>query len=271
MTLVTITQNFGGDGTAIARNLAGQLGVELFDDRRIQELVQAGGVTPDEVERFDEKGPGFLDQIMGYRPQRYLDILGSVIYEVAHKGEGVIVGHGSQLLLRNFDCAFHVRVFTPIEKRVAGLTAQMGLSREAALKLIRKRDQDQSGFFNFAFHLKMDDPSLYDLIIHTGKLDTDAASGLVAQAARSESIRACSLNALEAMEHLALEKKVRAAIHEAGIDLSTIVLEVPEKSTVHVYGLTSSSEETEKIKSTVGSVAGVSRVVSGLSTIRGVA
>ncbi len=62
---------------------------------------------------LDEKAPGFLDKFMGSRPQVFLDILESVIYEVARKGEGVIIGHGSQMLLRNFDCAFHVRVFHP--------------------------------------------------------------------------------------------------------------------------------------------------------------
>ncbi len=271
MTLVTITQNFGGDGSVIARKVADELGVELYDDRKLQGLVQAGGISPAQVERFDEKSPGFLDQLVGYRPQKFLDILESVIYEVAQKGEGVIVGHGSQVLLRNFDCAFHVRVFSSVHKRIGNMAAQMGLSRDAALKLIHKRDQDQAGFFNFAFHLKMDDPSLYDLIVHTEKLDVDTASALIVQAARSEGIRACSLNALEAMEQLALEKKAHAAILETGVNMSTIVLEVPAKGTVHVYGLSSSPEETERITTAVKGVTGVSKVVSGLSTVRSVA
>ena len=121
---------------------------------------------------------------MGSRPQVFLDILESVIYEVARKGEGVIIGHGSQVLLRNFDCAFHVRVFSSDKRRIDNMATQQGLSREAALKLIRKRDQAQSGFFNFAFHLEMNDPSLYDLVIHSEKLDVDTAAGLIVQAAR---------------------------------------------------------------------------------------
>ena len=186
MTLITITQNFGGDGMAIARKVADGLGIELFDDRKLQGLLQARGIPSEEIGRFDEKAPGFLDNFMGSRPQVFLDILESVIYEVARKGEGVIIGHGSQMLLRNFDCAFHVRVFASDKRRIDNMAAQQGLSREAALKLIRKRDQAQSGFFNFAFHLDMNDPSLYDLIIHTEKLDVETASGLIIQAARSE-------------------------------------------------------------------------------------
>ena len=150
------------------------------------------------------------------------------------------------------------------------MAAQQGLSREAALKLIRKRDQEQSGFFNFAFHLEMNDPSLYDLIIHTEKLDVDTASGLIIQAARSESIRTCSLNALEAMERLALEKKVHAALLESGMDMNTIIVEVSEKGTVHVYGISRSHEETQKIEAAVRRVPGVSKLVSGISVVTGV-
>ncbi len=270
MTLITITQNFGGDGMAIARKVADGLGIDLFDDRKLQGLVQARGIPSEEIGRFDGKAPGFLDRFLGSRPQVFLDILESVIYEVARKGEGVIIGHGSQILLRSFDCAFHVRVFSSDKRRVENMAAEQSLSREAALKLIRKRDQEQSGFFNFAFHLEMNDPSLYDLIIHTEKLDLDTASGLIIQAARSESIRTCSLKALEAMERLALEKKVHAALLETGMDMNSIIVEVPEKGTVHVYGISPNSEETRKLNAAVRSVPGVSEVVSGISVVTGV-
>jgi CMP/dCMP kinase len=270
MTLITITQNFGGEGMAIARKVADELGIELFDDKKLQGLVQASGIAYSEISRFDEKAPGFLDQIMSHRPQVYLDILESVIYEVARKGEGVIIGHGSQMLLRNFDCAFHVRVFSSDKKRVDNMAAQLGLSQEAALKLIRKRDKEQTGFFNFAFHLEMDDPSLYDLIIHTEKLDIDTASSLIIQAARSESIRTCSLNALEAMERLALEKKVHAALLESGMDMNTIIVEVPEKGTVHVFGISVGNRKTQNIETAVRGVPGVSKVVSRVAVVSGV-
>ena len=270
MTLITITQNFGGDGMAIARKVADGLGIELFDDRKLQGLVQARGIPSEEIGRFDEKAPGFLDNFMGSRPQVFLDILESVIYEVARKGEGVIIGHGSQMLLRNFDCAFHVRVFSSDKRRIDNMAAQQGLSREAALKLIRKRDQAQSGFFNFAFHLEMNDPSLYDLVIHSEKLDVDTAAGLIVQAARSECLRTCSLNALEAMERLALEKKVHAALLESGIDMNTIIVEVPEKGTVHVFGISVGNRETQNIETAVRGVPGVSKVVSRVAVVSGV-
>jgi cytidylate kinase len=269
MSLITITQNYGSDGTEVASQVAQALGWELFDDRRLQELIQKRGIAPEEVRQLDEKAPGYWAVFFKSRPQVFLNVLESVIYDVAHKGDGVIIGHGSQVLLRSFDCAFHVRLFSSEKHRVAELSARQGLSREAALKLIRQRDREQEGFFKFAFQIEMDDPALYDLIINTQKIDAGTATGLIVHAARSEGMRACGLNALESMERLSLEKKIHAALIENRIDPSQIVIEVSEKGVTHIAGISSNPEDKRRIESTVCNVPGVSKVVSGVEVIRG--
>ena len=72
------------------------------------------------------------------------------------------------------------------------------------------------------------------------------------------------------MERLALEKKVHAALLESGMDMNTIIVEVPEKGTVHVYGISRNLEETQKIEAAARRVPGVSKLVSGISVVTGV-
>jgi CMP/dCMP kinase len=269
MPLITVTQNFGSNGLAIARKVAEGLGWELFDDQKLKELVQQKGISAKEISQLDEKSPGYWDVFFKSRPQIFLNILESVVYEVAHRGIGVIIGHGSQLLLKDFDCAFHVRILTQEGRRADQLVAEQGISREAALRLIRQRDREQAGFFKFAFQLDMDDLDLYDLIINTHKLETETAAGLVIRAATSDDMRACSLNALEAMERLALEKKVRAALLENRIDDRAVIIEVSENGVASVAGVSPNVEEKKRIETVVGRVPGVSRVVSAVEVIRG--
>jgi len=269
MSLITITQNYGAEGREVARQVAETLGWKLFDDHRLQELIQQRGIAPEEVKKLDEKAPGYWDLFFKSRPHVFLNVLESVIYEVAQAGDGVIIGHGSQVLLRSFDCAFHVRLLASEKRRIDELSARRGMSREAALRLIRQRDHEQAGFFKFAFQIDMDDPALYDLVINTQKFDADGAAGLIVNAARSEGMRACSLNALESMERLALEKKIRAALIENRIDPSQIVVEVSEKGVTHVAGISSNAEDKQRIESTVSRVPGVSKVVSGVEVVRG--
>jgi len=159
MSLITITQNYGAEGQEVARQVAETLGWKLFDDHRLQELIQQRGIAPEEVKKLDEKAPGYWDLFFKSRPHVFLNVLESVIYEVAQAGDGVIIGHGSQVLLRSFDCAFHVRLLASEKRRIDELSARRGMSREAALRLIRKRDHEQAGFFKFAFQIDMDDPA----------------------------------------------------------------------------------------------------------------
>jgi hypothetical protein len=196
-------------------------------------------------------------------------VLESVVYEVAQRGEGVIIGHGSQLLLRDFECAFHVRLLTPEGRRADRLAAAQGISREAALKLIRQRDKEGAGFFKFAFQLDRDDPGLYDLVINTHRLETATAAGLIVSAVNSEDIRACGLKALKSMERLALGKKVRAALLENRIDARNIVIEVFDDGVTSVAGVSPSAEEKKRIESVVCRVSGVSKIVSAMEVIKG--
>jgi cytidylate kinase len=269
MPLITITQNFGSAGVAIARNVADGLGWEIFDDHKLHELIERQGISTREIHQLSEKSPGYWELFYRNRPQVFLSVVESVVLEAAKRGDGVIVGHGSQILLRDFECAMHVRIIDSETHRAEKLAAAQGLSLEAAVKLIRRHDKEQSGFYKFAFQLDIDDFTLYDLIIHTQKLNAETAAGLIIAAARSDDLRACSLNALETMERMALEKKIQAALVENRIDSCTLLLEVSADGVANIAGVCPNPADKKRIESIVGGVAGVSSVVSAVQVIRG--
>ena len=68
------------------------------------------GVRSEDLKSLDETAPGLFDRILGKKPDWYLDIMEAVVYKVSRQGQGVIIGHGSQMLLRDFGCALHIRV-----------------------------------------------------------------------------------------------------------------------------------------------------------------
>ena len=87
------------------------------------------------IKGMDEKAPGLLDRLFGHNPETYLNFMEAVIYQVASRGEGVILGHGAPFLLRDFDCALHVRIYAPLTFRIQYLMAEKGLSQKAAEKV----------------------------------------------------------------------------------------------------------------------------------------
>jgi cytidylate kinase len=245
MPLITISRGIGCGGMIIARLVAEGLKLELFDDDRLEQELFKMGIHEEGSELIKEKQPGFLDQIFSSKAGIYLDYLEAAIYEVAKKGEGVIIGHGSQMLLRDFECALHVRIQATESKRIQNLMTQKGIGEDAAWKLIHKRDHEQGGFFQYAFHKDWNDPALYDLIINTEQIDLDLAAKLVMEAAGSEQIRACSLNALESMERMSLKKKIHAALVENNIQIAFFNIDVPEKGIAEISGLCRSENEKE--------------------------
>ncbi|MBW1862331.1 MAG: cytidylate kinase-like family protein [Deltaproteobacteria bacterium] len=262
MSLITISSPIGCGGEEIARAVANGLDLEVFDDRKLLEIAPAVGIPSEELKGMEE--PGFFDRLFSRAPQVYMDYMDSIVYEVAKQGKGVIIGHGSQMLLRDFGCAFHVAVHAPQEVRIKGITEQQGLSEKAADKLINKMDNRRRGFFRVAFHKDLDDPSLYDMIINTSKVRYETAAKLIIEATHSDELSSCSLTALDAMELLSEIKRVEAVLISKDLYSNLMNLDVPEKGVVEIYGLGYSQESIDQIIKTVEDVPGVSEVRSEL-------
>ena len=122
MSLVTITQTIGCNGLAIARRIAEGLGIELYDDSRLREEAIRMGFHEEKLKGFQEKAPDWFDRILGGKPEMYLELMESVVYEAARRGEGVILGHGSQMLLHDFGCNSW-----PLKVHCAGMNIALGL------------------------------------------------------------------------------------------------------------------------------------------------
>lgn len=265
MALITISRSLGSGGRKIAEKVAKTLNLELYDDDRLQEAAVEMGIPEEHVRNLNEKAPGLFDRLLSRKPEIYLEIMESVVYDIAQKGKGVILGHGSQLLLRDFGCAFHVYVHATGPSRVQQVMETKGVDRESALKLIQKSDHQQRGFFRFAFQMDWNDPSLYDLIINTEKLGIDAAVKLIVDTAGSDLIQECSLTAVEAMGRLALKKRVEAAVMEQNVNTILLTIDVPETGVVQIGGTTYSREERESIVRVIQGVSGVTEVRGEIS------
>jgi cytidylate kinase len=267
MSLITISKSMGSGGSGIAKGIAEKLHIEIYDDQRLQQEAVNMGIRADELKGLDEKAPGLFDRLWGSKPELYLDLMESVVYEVAGRGEGVILGHGSQLLLRDFGCALHVLIHASQLSRVEHIMHVHGVSKEVAEKLMEKNDHEREGFLRYAFHMDANDPSLYDLVINTEKIGTDGAEALIMEAGRSQKIKECSIGALESMERLSLGKKIKAEFLRNHFDLSMLHLEVAEKGVVYIKGLARNEDEAQSLVGVARSVPGVNDVQSEIAVM----
>ncbi|MDZ7599435.1 MAG: hypothetical protein U5J82_14385 [Desulfobacterales bacterium] len=98
------------------------------------------GLDVEPLQKFKEKPPGWRERLIGEKFDVFANLMGSVIFEAARSGEGVIVGHGSQMLLQDFSCALARAGVVPAEeRRIQNLMKRMGIT----LRCRRKADTEK--------------------------------------------------------------------------------------------------------------------------------
>jgi cytidylate kinase len=267
MPLITITHPAGSEGMSIAGRVAQALNTELYDDARLREEARRMGVEPEGLGGFQERAPEFFERIFTNRPEIYQNLTASVMFEVARRGEGVIVGHGSQVLLKDFRCALHVLVQADDDTRVRSLMLALKASREAAVEVMRRSDRFKKGYFRYAFDKDWNDPCLYDLCVNPAKIGVDAAARIIVDTASSPELGPCSVYAIEAMERLAQTRRVQAALYEIGAHNGTLRVEMPQKGRVRISGALYRHEDKDRIPARLKDVPGVEAVQMDVAVI----
>jgi cytidylate kinase len=262
MHFITFSRKMGTNGTEIARQVANKLAYQFYDTEAIENAAREMGFLSN-FKEIDEKAPPLFQRLFSHKPAIELDRLNSIVYELAKQGDAVFLGRGGQILLRDFNCALHVRVNASIEKRVQNLI-ERGFPRESALKAIERSDHERSSFIKFAFGVDWETLGLYDVILNMDKLSIQSAVNIVMQVARSEDIKACSIDATKSLEMMGLERRVEAALIEAGLTYGPtgtyVSVSVEEPGRVRLVGVMDNRAGKERAEKVIKNVKGVELV-----------
>lgn len=124
------------------------------------------------------------EEIRAEASEPYTELLRQVIREYAEIGDVMIVGRGGQVVLQENPHVLHIRVQAPLEARIRYLMERMGIDREEAEDQIHQSDKDRARYLRHFHGVDWDDPTLYHLVINTGKITVDTATHLISEAAR---------------------------------------------------------------------------------------
>jgi hypothetical protein len=189
-----------------------------------------------------------MERFFSERRKIYFDRLHSVIYDEANKGDIVFLGKGSQMLLISFGCALDVMVTGSLGNRIQAVIKEGHIDEEVAKKIIEQSNHNRAGFLRFAFDKNWLDPTLYDVIINTDKLNVESAVRMVVDASKSDEIKTCGIESVNILGKLALERKVESVLLETGLMCPHVATSVESTDTVRVYGLAHSANEKERIE-----------------------
>jgi cytidylate kinase len=109
----------------------------------------------------------------------YIQVVEQIIRDLANQGNVLIVGRGGQMILRGRDDTLHVHIIAPFDQRVETLMEREDISRREARARVSASDRARSEYMRRYYHVQWSDPTLYDLVINTDKIDPLTGTELI--------------------------------------------------------------------------------------------
>jgi cytidylate kinase len=117
--------------------------------------------------------------------QRFLEVTTQIIREIAELPNAVIIGRGASYILHAHPRAFHVLTIAPKEYRARVVLDRDRVSMEQAVRIADEQERHRHAFIRKFFHMDPLDPTPFDLVLQTGRLDIRHYAEIVAAGARA--------------------------------------------------------------------------------------
>jgi cytidylate kinase len=198
MAVITISRQFGAGGRTLGERLAKSLGYRYVHEDMIKEVALRAKVTTRKILDFERRGTTkltkFLDKIVktdyvdrlissdyGYVDEKgYVDAINTVVEEIYSEGNAVIIGRGSQFILKGRENTLHLLLVANLAYRVRFLADKYKLKENEAQKAIERADIIRSRYLSFhAPPEEHENPLNYDLAINVERVGMDEVEQMV--------------------------------------------------------------------------------------------
>ena len=197
--VLTVDREFGSGGGRIAQTIARWLDWKLLDEEIIETIAYSAHVDKKVVQQYDEHVESWLQKLNRqtmrsaalaagleltegsvFNPDEMAKLTQKIVEQAYADGNCVIVGRGSQCILRHKPGVFHAFVYAPYKQRILRLRKRLAPDVNIEQR-IRKVDEERSKYLQGCHGKCWTDPHLYDLLICSHE-DEDAAARVILHA-----------------------------------------------------------------------------------------
>lgn len=193
---ITISRMCGAGGRTVASKLAEYLQSKVpvscqwtvFDKNLIEKVLEDHHLSK-RVAQFLPEGhksivEDTLEDLLGLHPptETLVKQTSETIWELAVKGNVILVGRGGNVVTKRLDSAFHVRLVGSVEKRIQRLMEVYDFDFHSAREFLKVQDAGKKRYLKDYFHKDIDDPLLYHMIINTDGISYENAARLIGDA-----------------------------------------------------------------------------------------
>lgn len=187
--IITISREFGAGGGEIGRKLAQSLDFDYYDKELILMAAARSNMDVSSLIEWDEKVPvnfGFAQSLFNFynKPmsEKLYEAQTKVIREIGEKGRCVIVGRNAGAILREFDHTLNIYIHADFTWRLNRMKGKMEVSSDAqAAERIHAIDRARRKYAEYFTHRDMAEVDLYDIMLNSSRLGTDACVETILQ------------------------------------------------------------------------------------------
>lgn len=204
MTLVALSASYGAGGSVIGPALAERLDVPFIDRAIPLAVADRLQVPYDDAAAHDQQvSTGWLQRVLSgfvgadsgapaplapemFSSDDFRRATEEVLLQQAATGNGVILGRGAVVVLREDPRALRVRLDGPASGRISqAVRLDPGLEREAAERALRQFDRTHAGYLQQFYGVDIRDSTLYHLVLDSTRIELETCVEIIDRAARS--------------------------------------------------------------------------------------
>jgi cytidylate kinase len=116
---------------------------------------------------------GYIDEKL------YLDYLVLTVVQIADEGNAVIMGRGSQYILRTHPDTVHILLVDDVENRVKRVAKREKISHESAVHIVTHEDKRRHNLYHRLGKQDFDSPSLYHMVLNMSRVSRPQAFEMI--------------------------------------------------------------------------------------------
>jgi len=169
--IITISGSPGTGTSTLSRSLCAELGLRYVNSGELfRKIASEKNISVRDMNRLAEKGPE-IDYLIDDAQKA-----------LAKEGGGIFEGRLSGHLLA---ADLKVALKTDLRKRAERISKREAKLLEDAMSETRQREESEARRYKMYYNIDINDYSVYDLVVDTGKFDEAATLAIVLTAARS--------------------------------------------------------------------------------------
>jgi cytidylate kinase len=206
MAVITISRQYGAGAMALGEKLAQKYGYTFASREIVQGIADKAKVSTDFVLTVEKEAGTRLSRFMtriissrgmvnkilredsGYIDEKlYLDYLVLTVVQIADEGNAVIMGRGSQYILRTHPDSFHILLVDDLDNRINRVKKREKVSSEQAARIVGHEDKRRLSLYHRLGKQDYDSPALYHMVLNMSRLTLKDAFQLVCTMVESQS------------------------------------------------------------------------------------